>query len=270
MKVVKASGEIEEFNPEKLVRTLIKAGATERDAKEIIERIKNKVYDGITTGEILELSLEELEKVHPVIAAKYDLKRAVMKLGPAGFHFEKFFARILQNYGYSIELNRILRGKCVTHEIDIIARKKDIKYLVECKFHNYPGIYSDVKVPLYVYSRFLDLKRYFNGVWLATNTKFSLEAIEFSECMGIKLTGWRYPRNLGLEQMIERKNLYPITILKGLDPQLIKKLLDGMIVLVKDLASYNAIELSKKFGVNLRTSNYAIEKAREFMMYERN
>ena len=51
----------------------------------------------------------------------------------------------------------ILRGHCVSHEIDIVASKQEKQYMIECKYHNMPGIYTCLKEVLYTYARFLDL-----------------------------------------------------------------------------------------------------------------
>jgi predicted RecB family endonuclease len=55
-----------------------------------------------------------------------------MSLGPSGFLFEQFFSEILKNYGYKTKINVFLKGKIITHEIDIIAEKNK-KYMIECK-----------------------------------------------------------------------------------------------------------------------------------------
>jgi hypothetical protein len=53
-------------------------------------------------------------------------------------------------------------------------------------------------------------------VWLVTNTKFSSEARDFARCVGLNLLGWHEPPGEGLEDILERFGLYPITIIPSL------------------------------------------------------
>ncbi|HED05627.1 MAG TPA: hypothetical protein ENI61_02950, partial [Ignavibacteria bacterium] len=119
MQVIKASGKKEEFKPKKVLGTLLRAGASKKLANEVLEEVEKKVHEGTTTKKILETTLRLLKNKKPEVGAIYDLKRAIMGLGPTGFPFEKFFAEILKNYGYEVQLNRNLKGKFITHEIDI-------------------------------------------------------------------------------------------------------------------------------------------------------
>ena len=210
MYVVKASGKKEEFNPGKILSTLRRAGATQKLANEIENEVEKKAYDGITTREILDNALELLKSRKPEVADIYDLKRAIMTLGPTGFPFEKFFAEVLRNYGYETQIDQIVSGKFSTHEIDISAVKKNIRYMVEAKYHNTQGVYTDLKVVLYVYARFLDLKRKFDVPWIVTNTRISSNAMNYSKGVGIKITSWKYPGKESLEGLIEGKKLYEL------------------------------------------------------------
>ena len=91
MYVLKASGKKEEFNPNKLKGTLLRAGASNKTANDIVKEIEGKIKDGTKTREILDMALELLKDKSPEISARYDLKRAVMSLGPTGFPFEKLW-----------------------------------------------------------------------------------------------------------------------------------------------------------------------------------
>lgn len=215
MKVRKRDGRLEEFNKEKIIKTAVRAGLSAEKAKKIADNVEKKVYDGITTDEVLNIVLSEIEKISKSAYSKYGLKSSLLRLGPAGYRFEKFVSALLRAYDYKTRLNEFVNGKCATHEVDVIA-KKEKTYIVECKFHNTPS-YTGLKEVLYSYARFLDIaeiRKDFDGVWVFTNTKFSSEAIKFAECRGIRLTGWRYPENEGIEVLLERKKLYPITLLK--------------------------------------------------------
>lgn len=245
MYVVKESGEKERFMPEKLMRTLARAGVSNEIARNVVKEIKGKLYDGITTRVILQLALNKLKRHDPISGARYDLKRAIMNLGPTGFPFERYFAELLKHHGYKVSVGRIFHGNLVSHEIDVCA-KKDKTYMIECKYHNAPGIYTSIKVALYVYARFLDLKNKFDVPWLATNTKFSNKVEKYARGIGMKLTSWQYPKNESLQDLIENKNLYPITILKSVDESVKGKLSQANIMLVLHLLDRDIKELKRR------------------------
>jgi len=245
MYVIKASGERAEFNPKKILGTLKRAGASNKLANDIVSKVKSKIHDGSTTRQILDIALGLLKNKDPIVEARYDLKMAVMNLGPTGFPFEQFFAEVLKHHGYEVQVGKTLKGKLIPHEIDVIA-KKGQKYMVECKYHNAPGIYTNIKVALYVYARFLDLKSQFNHSWLATNTKFSSRVITYARGVGMKITSWQYPKDGCLRGLIESKKLYPITILKSVNEQTKAKLYRANILLAIDLAKYDMRQLKQK------------------------
>ncbi len=261
MYVVKASGKKEEFNPGKILSTLRRAGATQKLANEIENEVEKKAYDGITTREILDNALELLKSRKPEVADIYDLKRAIMTLGPTGFPFEKFFAEVLRNYGYETQIDQIVSGKFSTHEIDISAVKKNIRYMVEAKYHNTQGVYTDLKVVLYVYARFLDLKRKFDVPWIVTNTRISSNAMNYSKGVGIKITSWKYPGKESLEGLIEGKKLYPITILKSVNESVKGNLIRSGIVMVKDLLNIDFGELQKRTKISREDLASLVEEA---------
>ena len=247
MKIQKASGETENFNPRKIYSTLIEAGANRQLAQEITDSVRKKAREGITTGKILEIVLSGL-KNHPGIQARYDLKRAIMSLGPTGFPFERYFADILQEYGYSATIRNQVKGKRIIHEVDIIAKNNaDNKtFMIECKYHNEPGKPTKLQPAMYTYARFLDLVKRLDQPWLVTNTKCSKDAKEYSLGVGLKITSWKYPEKESLIKLIMEKKLYPITILKNLDNRTREKLLKLDIVLAKNLQKYTVTQLSEK------------------------
>lgn len=258
MYVVKASGETEKFDPKKIERTCLKAGASEELAEKISKEVEKKSYDGISTKEILHIALYLLNKEKPEVAAKYDLKGSIFRLGPAGFTFEHLIGEIFKEYGYATKVHSIIRGACVSHEVDIIATKSNDNYMIECKYHNIPGIYTGLREALYTYARFLDLQdgfkkglcRKFNQPWLVCNTKFSEDAIQYSNCKDMRLIGWNYPENQGLEYLIEKNKLYPITMIRSLDSESLEKLATVGLVLIKDLVKIDIKELSEVTKIN--------------------
>lgn len=263
MYVIKASGKKEEFNPEKILRTLLRAGASRNLAKDIVSQVESKIHDLITTREILDMALGLLKNKRPEVGARYDLKRAVMNLGPTGFPFEKFFAEILKRYGYKTQVGNIVQGRLITHEIDIVAEKNSRKYMIECKYHNSLGVYTNIRVALYVYARFLDLKKKFDQPWLSTNTRCSARAISYAKGIGMKITSWEYPKKGCLRELIERKKLYPITVLKSVNNNIKTRLSKGNIILVINLLENNLNDLKKKTSVPENVLKQIIEEAKK-------
>jgi Holliday junction resolvase-like predicted endonuclease len=244
--VIKASGEREPFSSRKVILSMRRAGIPDEMQKQVISHVKSKLKDGISTGDIYRHITEFLDtSSYPGGSRRYRLKQAVMALGPTGYPFEKFIAAILREYGYKTETGVIVDGKCVSHEIDVVAQKDKQHFMVECKFHNRSGTRSDVKVALYVKARFEDVaaawqekpghQEMFHQAWLVTNTKLTSDAIAFGECAGMKLIAWSYPRKESLQSLIEGTGLHPVTCLTSLSKDQKQKVLEQGIVLCKDL-----------------------------------
>src|SRR3970040_2162421 len=115
MKIVKHSGDIVDFNPDKLKTSLLKSGASINEVESILKSIQNEVYEGISTKEIYKMAFALLKKTANSHAARYNLREAIRLLGPAGFFFEKNIARIFASEDYSTVTNLTLFGKCVSH-----------------------------------------------------------------------------------------------------------------------------------------------------------
>ena len=202
--IIKSSGEKVKFSFSKLRRSLLKSGADESIVSSIIDEIRDELYLGISTRELHNRAFALLKDYKGAYASRYRLKKAIYELGPSGFPFEKFVAEILKFAGYEVELNKILQGKCVTHEVDLVAIKDAKKHLIECKFHSEEGRNCDVKIPLYINSRFDDIhsfdkKEKEDQGWLVTNTRFTLDALTYGECVGLKLLSWDYPEEESLK-----------------------------------------------------------------------
>jgi hypothetical protein len=109
---------------------------------------------------------------------------------------------------------------------------------VECKFHNAMGTLCHIQTALYCWARFLDIRDTNPGIdsmWLVTNTKFSLDAIQYSDCIGLKLLGWSFPGNESLQIRIEEHRLYPITVLHSLDKMSFSLLNGAEVLLVREI-----------------------------------
>lgn len=212
MRVVKRSGEMEEFDPAKAINAILRVGTSPEEARAILEAVKPRLYDGMTTEELYRHIRSEMSSCQ---AIRFSLKKAFILLGPDGHPFETIMARIFQEMGYHTEVRQILKGRCVTHEVDVVITKDGVRGTVECKFHNSQGIKSSIQEALYTYGRFLDLRES-NGVnapWLVTNTKFTSDVVRYAKCVGINLIGWNYPESGGLEELVQRANIYPLTVL---------------------------------------------------------
>jgi hypothetical protein len=254
--VIKANGTKVPFNLHKVKSTCIRAGASGKMAKKISERVQNKVHDGMRTSEIYKMVLDALkiEDESTIIRHKYRLKESILRMGPAGYRFETYVGEILGAYGYNIVSTRsIEQGKCVKHEIDLIAEfiSTGKKYLIECKYHNMTGLYTGLKESLYTHARFLDLKDKYDGEMLVCNTKLSSDARTYAQCIGQQIISWRYPPERSLESMIEKKGLYPITIL-GLNKYEIVSFARNNMMLAKDLLKSNMNTLSGETGISYK------------------
>lgn len=243
--VKKYSGNKVKFSISKLSRSLIKSGADKATVDAIVKKVSKEVYDGISTKEIYNRAFILLKGKNRHLASKYKLKRAIYELGPTGFPFERFVSRLLKYSGYTTVNNVVLKGKCVTHEIDVIAQKENVKTLIECKYHNEQGLKCNVKIPLYIQSRYMDVKANYTekeriGIgWVVTNTKFTKDAIQYGICTGLYLLSWNYPADNGLKDRIDRLGLYPITVSTLLTKREKQFLINRDVILCRDLKGDN-------------------------------
>ncbi len=238
MLVVKADGTTEEYQEIKVIDSIRRAGIPRQLQQNILDHINTKVYDRIPTSEIYHHILEYLDtSPEPFSKTRYSLKQAIMQLGPTGYPFEDFVSKILEAQGYTTLVRQILLGKCVNHEVDVVATKGKEKILVEAKFHNKSGTKSEVHVPLYVKSRFDDVKEkyHFSNAWVITNTKATSDAIAYALCVNMKIISWSYPEGESLRDWVESAGFHPITILTSLSLGQKETLLNNHIVLCKDL-----------------------------------
>lgn len=242
--IIKQDGEKEFFDTEKLRISLKRSGASDKDTKYVIEKIENEIKSGMTTDIIYKKAFDYLKRREKPVAAKYSLKRAVLALGPSGYPFENFLGELFRAMGYeNVRVGTIVQGECVEHEVDILAERDGKKIGVEVKFHNKLSITSDLKVALYVHSRFEDIrkreqkegKELIDEDWLITNTRFSKNAIKYAKCIGMKVMSWNYPKGGGLLDLIESTGIHPITALTTLTTAAKDKLLQREMVLCRNL-----------------------------------
>lgn len=236
--VLKADRTSEPFSDQKVIESISRARIPVNIHPEVLSHVKSKVYDGISTQEIYHHILEYLDNAQkPYIKTRYSLKEAIMQLGPTGYPFEDFISKLLESAGYTTRVRQILRGTCISHEIDIIAQREGKSAMIEAKFHNSPGTRSEVHVALYTKARFDDIKisNHIDEAWLVTNTKTTIDANMYAQCMGMRVLSWDYPKGEGLRELIERSRLHPVTMLSTLSQSQKMTLLDNHTVLCKEI-----------------------------------
>lgn len=274
--ITKASGERVPFSTEKLKKSLQRSGANAETINTIITEVQENLYEGIATKKIYQLAFGLLKKKSKPLAAKYKLKRAIMELGPSGYPFEKFIAAILNHQGYTVKVGEIVKGKCVNHEIDVIAEKEDHHFMIECKFHNRSGYVCDVKIPLYILARFKDVEQQWKKIdghetkfhqgWVVTNTKFTGDAIQYGLCAGLNLVGWDFPQRNSLREQIDASGLFPLTCLTTLTLHEKQLLLDNKIVLCKELC--NNPELLSIVNIEAERRNFILKEANALYKFD--
>lgn len=270
MLITKADGSSEEFAPEKLRRSLARAGAQKDEIVEIIRQVEAVAFPGMKTEDIYKHAFSLLKRSNPPVTARYALRRALFNLGPTGFPFEIFLARLFEYEGYETRTGLLLQGRCALHEIDLAAFKEDDAFIAEAKFHARPGIKSDLQVAMYSYARLLDLRDQkicaddicgVKHLKIVTNTKFTHAAVKYAECVGLSVLGWDYPKKGNLYDLIEESGLYPITVLRSITQSQKQFLLGSQVVTVTDIS--RRTELLKDLGLSPRKAEALLSEARQ-------
>ena len=246
IQIKKQSGEIVPFDKKSLHRSLMNSGADLENANQICDTITKELYNGISTKELYQKAFDLLKKSKSSVAARYSLKRALQDLGPEGFFFEKWVAKIFEVQGYDTMTSQTLTGKStVTHEIDVIISNKNEDLICECKFRNDIDAKISVTTPMYFLSRFNDLKdnsfTFFNRPfkpqkgYMITNAFFTTDSIAFADCYGINLISWNYPEDKSIKRLTDFHGLYPVTCLTTLTKEEEQTLLSKNCILVREL-----------------------------------
>ena len=268
--ITKASGEPEPFSEAKLRRSLGRSGTSPQLIDSIVEAVVAGLREGMTTRNIYSRAFSLLRRKERPAAARYHTRAAIMELGPSGHPFEKFVGALMEARGFSTEVAVVAEGRCISHELDVVAHKGEEHVMVECKFHNRPGTRSDAKVALYVQARFEDIERRWkaepghgtklHAVWLVTNTKLTSDATRYAQCVGMHAIGWNYPAEEGLQYLIEKHQLHPVTCLTTLNRFHKRQLLDQGIILCKDILTDGSI--LEKIGLNGTQADTVLEEIR--------
>jgi len=268
--ITKASGEREPFSEAKLRRSLGRSGTSPQLIDSIVEAVVAGLREGMTTRNIYSRAFSLLRRKERPAAARYHTRAAIMELGPSGHPFEKFVGELMKAQGFSTEVAVVAEGRCISHELDVVAHKGEEHVMVECKFHNRSGTRSDAKVALYVQARFEDIEKRWkaapghgtklHAVWLVTNTKLTSDATRYAQCVGMHAIGWNYPAEEGLQDLIEKYQLHPVTCLTTLNRFHKRQLLDQGTVLCKDVLTDG--DILKKIGLNGTQADKVLEEIR--------
>ena len=268
--VTKADGTKQLFDREKVVRTCLRMGASRRTADEIAEKVENKLYYGIPTSKILQMTFRLLRKYKPMFRQVVDLRKG-LSLMDSKPEFEMFVQILLAHNGFEVTPNRLVAGKCVTHEVDAIAKKDGVTYFVEAKHHvsyHTPTGLDESRIARAVLE---DITEGFelgksnlkvDRAMIVTNTKYSEYASRYGKCRNILQIGWSSPANLSLQSMVEEKNLYPLSCLRTLKKENKTKLVNSGIILMKQLFKEKLSTLARKTGIPKETLRQIIENAR--------
>ena len=265
--VRKGDGTLEPLDYNKIRHALRKSGASGALCEEVVESLSPRMKDGISSAEIYRMAFEALGGMRPGAAARFGLKNALLRLGPDGHPFETFVGALLKGRGYSTQLRQVVDGRCIQHELDVVAvrgrygDKAPTKCMIECKFHNSIHYECHIQSALYTWARFLDVHERnhdIDSAWLATNTRFSRDVIVYGDCVGLKLLGWSFPQSESIQVRIEENRLYPTTMLRRLDRRAFMSLHDAGIILVKDLLAAPDERLR-----HLRLGDKEIEKLKD-------
>ncbi len=235
----KRSKGYEQFDIQKYKDSIARSELPAEHIPSIIKGLGN-INNYFTTAQLCTKTYKLILKQSKTYAANYNLKRAVYALGPTGYPFEKLCAQILKAKGYEIEVSVVKEGKFVRHEIDVVAKREDNILYCECKFHSNKSQKNDVKIPLYVNSRWMDLQANLDfkvDYALLSNTPFSKDAVAYAKGVGMKLYSLNDPSCTSLLDMIKKYKVYPVTSLRSLSLKHKKALLQKGIVTIKQVSA---------------------------------
>lgn len=276
MYIVKSGGQTESFDAAKLRSGLRRAGVPDPLLDRVTNAVSERVRNGTTTARIRELVRDQLKRESRAHLYRYTLREALLKLGPAGFKFEKYVGSILESYGYRVEYPDELHGACVDHEVDIVARKDGRTIMIEAKFRNDFQYFVRLKDTLATWARYEDLRDgakakrcpKFDEVWIVTNGRISSRSQRFGECRGIRMLGWRYPDDRPLAAYVDHVALYPVTVLHELKPRELERLSDRGLMLCRQVADLKPKHLAKSIGVSSSRAGTIIETCRMVVTHE--
>lgn len=268
--VVKSNGEVQPLDLEKVERTVLRAGASAKIASQISSEVARRAFQGISTREISKMVRKLLVRLAPAASRRYELRDAIIKLGPAGFDFEKYIADLLVTYGYKTELPPLLEGACITHEVDVLATKNGRVAMIEAKLRHQLGIFITIKDTTHTWTRFLDINDaavrgtslHLDECWIITNSRFSHDSVKFGACKGMTLIGWDHPKERPLPRWIDEIGLYPVTILKSINSRILSALSAANMMLLRDLVDVSPNELRAQLKLPVKIIQRLVGEAK--------
>jgi hypothetical protein len=255
--IVKADGQIVPFDEKKFKRSVERSGVDSKTVTEVMSAVVKKLRQKMKTGEIYAIVKEELRLRKPWAAARYDLRNAIVKLGPAGFNFEKYVASVLSAYGYKTETPEEYQGACIKHEIDVTAEKDGRTSFIEAKFrHNFHATVN-IKDTLATWARFLDLVDgskvdlcpHFDEAWIVTNARFTEQSLQFGHCKNMMMIGWNHPKERSFSHMVDVDALFPITSIPDLSVAELKAFAGADIMLCKEVVDKDMGNVATLTGI---------------------
>jgi len=258
--VTKANGQIVTFSEAKVANSMRRTGVDKKTIEEILRTIRPKFKSKMHTKEIYRLVNQELEKRKPWAAARFTLREAIVKMGPAGYNFEKYVAAILDAYGYKAETPEELQGACITHEVDVMAEKDGRTIFIEAKFRHDFRATIGIKDTMSTWTRFLDLVDgskvdlcpHFDEAWLVTNARFTDQSLKFGHCKNMMMIGWNHPKERSFANMVDLDSLYPITIIGQLTKVELEKFAQADLMLCREIEGSTAESLHEKTGITIK------------------
>lgn len=224
--VRKASGEKEPFAVSKLQQSLRNAGAEDDLIDLISSEIGQWIYHGVSTHEIYSRAFSILRKNKIKASFRYKLKKSILQFGATGYPFEHLVAQVLEKQGFRTSVSQFMEGRCVTHEVDVFAEKDKSQRFIECKYSSNQTKQISIQTPLYIQSRMIDIiqkrkemkafRNYSFSGWLVTNMRLSEDSLTYAKCAGLNVLSWNYPEGDGLKDMLDRAEIYPVTLLNYL------------------------------------------------------
>ena len=255
MFIIKSSGKKVEFDSKKVRSSMLRSGADLKTADAVLAELQKQLHSGMTTKQVYKIVYDELKRRTACTACRYNLRNALLRLGPAGYNFEKYVASILKAYSYDAHVpDQEIEGSCVMHEVDVVAEKDHRIIFIEAKFRNRFNDNVDLKDTMATWARFLDLVdgsavgkcQHFDEAWIVTNARFSDRARQFGICKGIHMIGWNIPQERTFAKMVDNVSLYPVTVLDDLSQTELDKLSHHGIMLCKEVIEIDSNELQEK------------------------
>lgn len=263
--IIKKRGKLKEFfDVKKFKRSLERSGLSKSMCDELVDKVDPEKPSYQSTASLFRKTHNEIYRRSKKLAAHYNIKKSILELGPTGYPFEILCSEIFKAKGFKTKVSVIKQGKFIKHEVDVVAIRPDLTIFCECKFHNNQNKVDDVKLPLYIHSRFLDIKNNHKENMqyaILSNTKFSEDAVKYSTGVGLMLFSLDYPDKSTFLDLMKRYKVYPVTILKNLKRDEASGLLKHKVVVVKHLKSIHL----EKVGVSKERISKVVSEVKELL-----